>query len=93
MSEQAAGRSSFYLAMRVLPKQQREAIFSVYRFCRAVDDVADEPEHGSPEQRLNELERWRRDIEAMFAGEAPPNSPISTTPRTATDCNRTISRR
>lgn len=72
MSAQAAARSSFYLAMRVLPKDQREAMFSVYRFCRAVDDVADEPEHGSPEQRLNELERWRRDIAAMYAGEASP---------------------
>ena len=93
MSEQAAARSSFYLAMRVLPKDQREAMFSVYRFCRAVDDVADEPEYGSPEQRLNELERWRRDIAAMFAGEAPPELADLTTPRTDTDCNRTISRR
>jgi presqualene diphosphate synthase len=74
MNEQAAvARSSFYLAMRVLPKDKREAMFSVYRFCRAVDDVADEAEYGSPEQRLNELERWRDDIAAMFAGEAPPN--------------------
>ncbi|HKN30633.1 MAG TPA: presqualene diphosphate synthase HpnD [Roseiarcus sp.] len=73
MNQQAtAARSSFYLAMRVLPKDQREAMFSVYRFCRAVDDVADEPEYGSPEQRLNELERWRGDIAAMFAGEALP---------------------
>ena len=36
-------RSSFYLAMRILPQDQREAMFSIYRFCRAVDDVADEP--------------------------------------------------
>jgi len=73
MKEQAAtSRSSFYLAMRVLPKDQREAMFSVYRFCRAVDDVADEPEYGSPDERLNELERRRRKIAAMFAGEAPP---------------------
>lgn len=71
MNDQPAARSSFYLAMRVLPKDQREAMFSVYQFCRAVDDVADEPEYGSPEQRLNELESWRRDIAAMFAGEAP----------------------
>ncbi len=71
MSAHAAARSSFYLAMRVLPKDQREAMFSVYRFCRAVDDVADEPEYGSSGERLNELERWRREIAAMFAGEAP----------------------
>jgi len=73
MNQQAAAaRSSFYLAMRVLPKEQREAMFSVYRFCRAVDDVADEPEHGSPQQRLAELEGWRREIAAMFAGAAAP---------------------
>ena len=66
----SAARSSFYLAMRVLPKDQREAMFSVYRFCRAVDDVADEPEYGSPVERMGELERWRRKIAAMFAGEA-----------------------
>ncbi len=71
MNEQPEARSSFYLAMRVLPRDQREAMFSVYRFCRAVDDVADEPEWGSPEERLNELERWRREIAAMFAGESP----------------------
>ena len=67
-----ATRSSFYLAMRILPKEQREAMFSVYRFCRAVDDVADEPEYGSPQQRLIELERWRRDVAAIFVGSAPP---------------------
>jgi presqualene diphosphate synthase len=69
----AASRSSFYLAMRVLPKDQRDAMFSVYRFCRAVDDVADEPEYGSREHRLNELERWRGGIAAMFAGKTPPD--------------------
>lgn len=74
MNERAsAARSSFYLAMRVLPKDQREAMFSVYRFCRAVDDVADEPEYGAAQHRLNELERWRGDIAAMFAQKAPPN--------------------
>jgi presqualene diphosphate synthase len=73
MNEQApAERSSFYLAMRVLPKDQREAMFSVYRFCRAVDDVADEPQYGSAEQRLAELGRWRSDIAAMFEDRAAP---------------------
>jgi phytoene synthase len=73
MNEQApAARSSFYFAMRVLPKDQREAMFSVYRFCRAVDDVADEPQYGSAEKRLAELQRWRGDIAAMFEGRAAP---------------------
>ena len=88
----AVSRSSFYLAMRILPKDQREAMFSVYRFCRAVDDVADKPEYGSPEQRLKELERWRHDIAAMFAGGLRPILPTSTAQRSDTDCGRTISR-
>ena len=55
------------------PKHQREAMFSVYRFCRAVDDIADERGLRPPAQRLAELERWRADIAAMFAGRTPPD--------------------
>ena len=43
---QAAG-SSFYAGMRILPKPQREAMYAVYAFCRAVDDVADEAARGT----------------------------------------------
>ena len=72
MNAQApTSRSSFYMAMRVLPKDQREAMFSVYRFCRAVDDIADEPIYRSGQERLDELGRWRAEIGALFAGEEP----------------------
>jgi phytoene synthase len=57
--------------MRVLPKPQREAMFSLYGFCRAVDDVADDRGSSSSSQRLAELERWRADIAALFVGRAP----------------------
>ena len=74
MSENAApARSSFYMAMRILPKDRREAMFSIYRFCRSVDDVADEPVYLSAAQRMDQLGHWRSAIEAMFAGEAPPH--------------------
>ncbi|MGA7973147.1 MAG: squalene/phytoene synthase family protein, partial [Pseudolabrys sp.] len=33
--------SSFYLAMRILPRAQRDAMFEIYSFCKAVDDIAD----------------------------------------------------
>ena len=36
-----AGGSSFYFAMRILGREQREAMFEIYSFCRAVDDIAD----------------------------------------------------
>jgi phytoene synthase len=29
-----AGGSSFYLAMRILGREQREAMFEIYSFCR-----------------------------------------------------------
>ena len=36
-----ASGSSFYAAMRILPHDQREAMFQIYNFCRQVDDIAD----------------------------------------------------
>ena len=35
-------RSSFYRALRILPPKKRNAIYEVYAFCRAVDDIADD---------------------------------------------------
>jgi len=61
-----ASGSSFYTAMRILPLPQRQAMYAVYAFCRAVDDIADE---GGPRQeRLDDLDRWRRDIRRLYAG-------------------------
>ena len=65
----AAG-SSFYLGMRILPKEKREAMFAIYAFCRAVDDIADD---GGPRpERRAALERWREDIDALYRGEIRP---------------------
>ena len=62
----AASGSSFYAGMRILPKPQREAMYAVYAFCRAVDDVADEG--GTRPERHAGIERWRADIEALYEG-------------------------
>ena len=64
-ARQASG-SSFYAGMRVLPKAKREAMYEIYAFCRAVDDVADEG--GTRAERLAGLARWRDAIEAVYAG-------------------------
>ena len=61
-----AARSSFYTGMRILPRAQREAMFEIYAFCRAVDDIADDP--GPRDERSAALERWRSDIAALYAG-------------------------
>ena len=68
-SEQRASGSSFYLAMRIMPKSQRAAMFEIYSFCRRVDDVADEA--GPRDVRLHQLQDWRADIAALYAGTPP----------------------
>ena len=64
-----ASGSSFYAAMRILPQEQREAMFQIYSFCRQVDDIADSD--GPREQRLAALQQWRDDIDALYQGHPP----------------------
>jgi presqualene diphosphate synthase len=66
-----ASRSSFYTGMRILPRSQREAMFEIYSFCRAVDDIADDPGPRAP--RREQLARWRSEIEAIYRGAPPPH--------------------
>ena len=68
--EQKVSGSSFYAGMRILPKAERSAMFAIYGFCRAVDDIVDEP-GGEPAERRAELDSWRTDVERLYAGEAP----------------------
>jgi phytoene synthase len=67
---QRASGSSFYRGMRILPRAQREAMFEIYSFCRAVDDIADDP--GPRDGRHQALQQWRRDIDAVYRGAPPP---------------------
>ncbi len=56
--------------MRILPREQREAMYAVYAFCRAVDDIADAER---PEgDRSAALQSWRHDIDALYRGEVRP---------------------
>jgi len=61
---QRASGSSFYNAMRILPKAQRDAMFEIYSFCRKVDDIADSP--GPRDKRVEQLKLWRSDIDAIY---------------------------
>jgi phytoene synthase len=57
--------------MRILPQEQRDVMYAVYAFCRAVDDIADD-RVGSRAERHAELDGWREDIAALYAGRATP---------------------
>ena len=65
----SASGSSFYAAMRILPREQREAMFQIYSFCRQVDDIADSD--GPRPERLAALQQWRDDIDALYRGQPP----------------------
>ncbi len=69
-SRKTASGSSFYAAMRILPAEQREAMFQIYSFCRKVDDIADSD--GPRPERLAALQQWRDDIDALYRGDPPP---------------------
>jgi phytoene synthase len=69
---QQAG-TSFYWAMRLLPRAKREAMFAVYAFCRAVDDIADGDLPA--ERKLAALADWRREIDRLYAG--APEDPVA----------------
>lgn len=69
-AETRASGSSFYLAMRILARPQREAMFEIYSFCRAVDDIADD---GGPRpERAAALAQWRHDIDVLARGKTAP---------------------
>lgn len=63
-------RSSFYAGMKMLPRAEREAMFAIYGFCRAVDDIADDVHRPRPD-RAAELEAWRHDVAALYTGGSP----------------------
>jgi squalene synthase HpnD len=65
----SASGSSFYAAMRILPREQREAMFQIYSFCRQVDDIADSD--GPRPERRAALQQWRDDIDALYEGRPP----------------------
>jgi phytoene synthase len=64
-----ASGTSFYAAMRILPAAQRDGMYEIYAFCRAVDDIADDGGPSAP--RLAALDGWRADLAAIYAGNPP----------------------
>ena len=59
--------SSFYAAMKLMPRKERAAMFAIYAFCRQVDDIADDGQRPR-DVRRQALDAWRRDLEALYAG-------------------------
>ncbi len=58
--------TSFYWAMRLLPKDRRNGMYAVYAFCREVDDIADDI--SPPEHKTVALAAWHAEIDALYEG-------------------------
>jgi 15-cis-phytoene synthase len=74
-----SSNTSFYYSFTLLPKQKREAIHTVYAFCRYTDDIVDEER---PERNKGVLlRRWRMELGRAMRGEStyPLLNQLSTT--------------
>jgi phytoene synthase len=60
-------RSSFYYAFNLLPTEKRDAMNTVYAFCRETDDIIDEG-NLSDELKYEKLRKWRIELEKAFSG-------------------------
>lgn len=65
--------SNFYYSFLFLPKARRDAMYTVYAFCKEVDNAVDESPPGSRPQ--DELARWRRELAAAYGG--TPTLPVT----------------
>jgi phytoene synthase len=57
--------SNFYYAFMLLPRERRRALYSVYAFCRFVDDIVD---RDRIDNAAAMLARWREELDKVFAG-------------------------
>jgi squalene synthase HpnC len=63
---------NFSVASRFVDARTRLDLARIYAYCRTTDDLGDESPNGSA---LARLERWRGEVEALFAG-VPPVHPV-----------------
>ncbi len=68
-----ASKTNFYYSFLFLPKVKREAIYTVYSFCRETDDIVDNMTDVDDARRR--LDVWRSEMEACYKQQ--PGHPIT----------------
>lgn len=61
--------TSFFLGMSVLPSKERRAIYTLYAFCRHIDDIVDGNDSLSHKMEL--IEAWRKEIDNIYDKKVP----------------------
>ena len=62
-------KSSFYYAFNLLPEEKRDAMNTVYAFCRKTDDIIDEGSD-TDEVKYEKLRKWRIELEKAFSSQS-----------------------
>jgi phytoene synthase len=65
--------SNFYYSFFFLPAARREAMYTVYAFCKEVDSAVDEAPAGSDPR--DAVARWRAEVDAVYGG--APAHPVA----------------
>ena len=65
---------NFTVVSWFLPRELRAPMFAVYAFCRFTDNIGDDVD-AAPEERVERLDQWQRDLERAFDG-GDPQHPI-----------------
>ncbi len=60
-------KSSFYYAFNLLPADKRDAMNTVYAFCRETDDIVDEG-NDPDDLKYEKLHKWRVELEKSTTG-------------------------
>ncbi len=61
-------KSSFYFSFSFLPKVKRNALKTVYAFCRITDDIVDNEKDVN--SKIEVLQKWRNELESAQRGES-----------------------
>ncbi len=61
--------TSFFWSMRFLPKAKREAMYTLYAFCRHIDDIVDGDSSVAEKQEL--LQAWREEMDNIYDKKVP----------------------
>lgn len=59
---------NFYYGLKLLPEPKRSAMFALYAYMRLVDDIADDEDGRTVEQRVADLDAWRQRTHEVLAG-------------------------
>lgn len=64
-------KSNFLYSFSMLPREERNAINSIYAFCSYIDDIVDGSPNGSKKSIMNKMERlawWEQEIDNLYNG-------------------------